>query len=205
MSDLRAQLLEGASPSIPAYRMLVPPGWDVFDLGTDDEATVVKRVVSRLTAANRPDLAAVMSRHVHEALSSLRRQNAFAYAIAGEGAPTWIIGSASLVGMKRTATPELTLDDIVQNAIANHDGAPLAGDERIVRWSERRPVTMDGETVRTLMLNYMIPIPGSKRTQALHWVVNVAHPEDMPTDHPALAAWEALFDLHVATFAWGPR
>jgi len=201
MSSLRAELTAGGS-RVPAYRMLVPPGWEVFDLSDASEAAVISRAETRLRSQGRGDLAAAFVPHVREALSGLRKQNAFAYAFAGEASPTWGLGTASLVGLKRISTPELSLDDVVRTAIVSHAAAPLAGDERIVRWIERRPVTLDGQAVTSLMLNYMIPVPGTRRTQAVHWVVNVAHDPALPDDHESLKAWELLFDGHVATFSW---
>ncbi|MBN8205071.1 hypothetical protein JF550_03755 [Microbacterium esteraromaticum] len=202
MSDLRNELLGSRTPTLPPYRMLVPPGWEVFELGEQDETQLIGRAAARLKANNRGDLTAAVGRYVRDALTDLRRQNAFAYAIPGEEAPTWVLGSASLVGIRRVSTPDLTLDDVVRNAVAQHGGAPLGEDARIMSWAESRTVTMDGETVRSLMLNYLIPIPGTRRTQAVHWVVNAAHAEDMPDDDPKLEAWKLLFDVHVATFAW---
>ncbi|MBS1674273.1 MAG: hypothetical protein JSS74_09940 [Actinobacteria bacterium] len=205
MSDLRNELLGRRTPALPPFRMLVPPGWLVFDLGEEDERALLAKATARLGAASRPDLAATLGLHVRDALANLRRQHGFAYALPGENAPTWILGSASLVGIKRTSTPELPLDDVVLNMVASYGAAPLGEDGRILSWVERRPVTMDGETARSLMLNYLIPIPGTRRTQAVHWIVNAAYADDMPDDHPTLEAWKLLFDVHVATFAWIPE
>lgn len=201
MSSLRAELTGGGT-NVPPYRMLVPPGWEVFDLSESDETKVLARAAERLRAAGRADLATSFAPQVRQALAGLRKQNAFAYAVAGEASPTWVLGAASLVGVKRIATPELSLDDVVRDAIERYAGAPLAGDERIVRWIDRRLVTIEGEQVKSLMLNYMIPVPGTRRTQALHWVVNAAYDPALPDDDDTLQAWALLFDTHIATFAW---
>lgn len=202
MNDLRTELLGRKTPTLPPYRMLLPPGWITFDLGEADEKTVLGQATARLGAAGRPDLAATLNLHVRDALSDLRRQNAFVYALPGEGSPTWKLGSASLVGIKRSSTPDVTLDDIVLSVVANHGAAPLAGDERILRWIEHRSVSLDDADARSMVLNYLIPVPGTRRTQAVHWVVNAAYPDDMPSDAPALETWQLLFDAHVATFSW---
>lgn len=204
MGDLRNELLGGTSSGslIPPYRMLIPAGWQAYDLGEDDERTLVAQASTRLQSAGRADLARHLAQQVRDTLANLRRQNAFCYALAGESAPTWVLGAASLVGMRRDATPELPLDAIVEDAIVNHAAQPLGGDERFVRWTERREVTLDGEKVATTMLNYMTPVPGSRRTRAVQWVVNVAHAVDLPEDDPSLLAWNLLFDTHVASFTW---
>lgn len=204
MTDLRAELLggTGARSLVPPYRMLIPAGWQAYDMSVEDESALTGAATARLRSAGRADLAAGLTRQVQDALASLRQQKAFCYALAGEASPTWVLGSASLIGTRRDATPELPLDAIVQNAVTAHGGAPLGGDERFVRWTERRTATIDGEVVATTMLNYMTPIPGSRRTQAVHWVVNVAHAPELAEDDPALMAWNLLFDTHVASFTW---
>lgn len=204
MNDLRAELLggTGARSLVPPYRMLIPAGWQAYDMSDEDERALTSTATARLRSAGRGDLATGLAQHVQDALSSLRQQKAFCYALAGEGAPTWVIGSASLVGTRRDATPELPLDAIVEYAVTTYGGAPLGGDERFVRWTERRTTELDGESISTTMINYMTPVPGSRRTQAVHWVVNVAHASDLPEDAPALKAWNLLFDTHVASFTW---
>jgi hypothetical protein len=200
--SLRTELMGGPSTDIPPYRMLIPPGWDAHDLSADAESAVIAQATGRLAQAGRADLAGPLAANVRGALADLRAQRAFAFAVAGEGAPTWALGAASLVGLKRVGTPELTLDEFVAAVISSHDAAPLGGDPRIVRWAERRTTVLDGERLGTLQLNYIIPIPGSRRTQAVHWIVTAAHDADTAADDPRLVAWEALFDVHVATFSW---
>lgn len=200
--SIRAELSGGSATTVPPYRMVIPPGWEAYDLVPEAEGAVLARATGRLAEAGRPDLARQLAERVRRSLEDLRRQNAFAYALPVEGAPTWAIGAASLVGLKRTGTPELPLDEVVADAITRHGATPLGGDARIVRWAERRTATIDGERIATLQLSYIIPIPGSRRTQALQWVVNVSHDPELPADAPVLAAWEALFDVHMATFAW---
>lgn len=202
MTDLRTELLGRKTPTLPGYRMLLPPGWLVFDLGQGDEKRVLAQAAQRLASGGRPDLVAQLRRHVGDALADLRRQNGFAYAIPGEGSPTWMLGGGSLIGVKRTSQPDRTLDDMVKSVVLEHGAAPLGEDARILAWAEHRSVTLDDVGIRSMVLNYLIPVPGSRRTQAVHWVVNAAYPEDMPPDAPGLQAWQALFDAHVATFSW---
>ena len=200
--SLRAELTGGPTAAVPPYRMLIPPGWEAYDLSLETESDLLARAAGRLTGAGRPDLTGQLTDRVRRSIEDLRRQSAFAYALPTEGAPTWALGAASLVGLKRVGTPELPLDEVVADAIARHGATPLGDDARIVRWAERRTATVDGERIATLQLCYIIPIPGSRRTQALQWVVNVSHDPDLAPDAPVLVAWEALFDVHVATFAW---
>lgn len=205
MSDLRAELTGRVGPGIPPFRMLLPLGWQQYDLSAQTERELVGAARARLTQGGRPDLAAGLTVQVGDALRSLRAQDAFAFAIAGEGAPSWVLGAASLVGLRRTGTPELPLDAIVEDAVRNRGGVAVGEGHRMVRWTERRPVTLDGVAAVSFLINYLIPIPGTRRTQAVQWTASVAHAADMAEDDPVLVAWLGLFDHHVATFTWSTR
>jgi len=205
VSDLRAELKGGIAPSIPQYRMLLPLGWQPYDLSADTERQLVGAARARLSRAGRADLATGLAVQVADALRSLRRQDAFAFALAGETAPSWVLGAASLVGLRRAATPELPLDAVVEDAVRNLGGVAVGEGHRMVRWTERRPVTVEGVDAVSFMINYLIPIPGTRRTRAVQWTATVAHAPDLAEDDPVLTAWVALFDHHVATFTWSTR
>jgi hypothetical protein len=182
--------------------MLLPLGWQPYDLSADTERDLIGAARVRLSQGGRPDLAVGLSAQVSDALRSLRSQDAFAFALAGEGAPSWVLGAASLVGLRRTATPDLPLDAVVEDAVRNRGGVAVGDGHRIVRWTERRPVTLDGVSAVSFLINYHLPIPGTRRTQAVQWTATVAHGAELPEDAAELAAWVALFDHHVATFTW---
>ena len=205
MSDLRAELKGRIAPSIPQYRMLLPLGWQPYDLSADTERQLVGAARARLSQGGRADLATGLAVQVADALRSLRGQEAFAFALAGEGAPSWVLGAASLVGLRRVATPDLTLDAVVEDAVRNLGGVAVGEGHRMVRWTERRPVTVEGVDAVSFMINYLIPIPGTRRTQAVQWTATIAHGPDLAEDDPVLIAWVALFDHHVSTFTWSTR
>jgi len=116
-----------------------------------------------------------------------------------------VLGAASLVGLRRAATPVLPLDAVVEDAVRNLGGVAVGEGHRMVRWTERRPVTVEGVDAVSFMINYLIPIPGTRRTQAVQWTATIAHAPDLAEDDPVLIAWVALFDHHVATFTWSTR
>ncbi|WP_106816892.1 hypothetical protein [Microbacterium timonense] len=205
MSDLRSELRGRVAPSLPTYRMLLPLGWQSYDLSAQTERELVGAARSRLSAAGRADLAAGLIGQVGDVFRSLRGQDAFAIALAGESAPSWALGAASLVGLRRTATPELPLDAIVEDAVRNRGGVAVGEGHRIVRWTDRRPVTVEQVPAISFLINYLIPVPGTRRTQAVQWTATVAHGPDLAEDDPVLLAWVALFDHHVATFTWSTR
>ncbi|MEV5072424.1 hypothetical protein MRBLMI12_004084 [Microbacterium sp. LMI12-1-1.1] len=205
MSDLRAELRGTVAPAVPQYRMLLPLGWQSYDVTADTERELLGAARTRLSQAGRPDLASGLAVQVGDALRSLRAQDAFAFALAGETAPSWALGAASLVGLRRKSTPEIPLDAVVEDAVRNRGGIAIGEGHRMVRWTERRPVTLEGVAAVSFLINYLIPIPGTRRTQAVQWTATVAHAADMAEDDPVLLAWVALFDHHVATFTWSTR
>lgn len=205
MSDLRAELTGSVGASVPRYRMLLPPGWRSYDLGTDTERELIAAARARLAEAGRPDLASALSTQVRDAVGKLREQEAFAYALPAEGSLTWALGSASLVGLRRRSTPRWTLDDIVEDAVRNQGGVAIGEGHRMVRWTERRPTRVHGVEAVSFLIHYLIPIPGTKRTQAVQWTATVAHDPGLTAEDPVLQAWVALFDNHVASFTWSVR
>ncbi|MFT4157364.1 MAG: hypothetical protein QM630_05465 [Microbacterium sp.] len=203
MSDLRTELLGRRGAIVPPYRMLLPPGWDAYDLSEDTEEVLIGRAVTRLRAAQATEaLVLNASMQVHDAIDSVRAQGGFLYAFAGDSAPTWALGIASLIGIKRLSTPEAPLSRVVETLISSHGAVAVGEGHRIVRWTQRRPVSMDGIDAVSNMINYLIPVPGSKLTEAVQWTVTVAHEADIPDDDPVLELWVALFDAHVSTFTW---
>ncbi|MDQ7878603.1 hypothetical protein Q9R08_11500 [Microbacterium sp. QXD-8] len=205
MSDLRAELRGTVAPAVPQYRMLLPLGWQSYDVTADTERDLLGAARTRLAQAGRPDLASGLAVQVGDAMRSLRAQDAFAFALAGETAPSWALGAASLVGLRRKSTPEIPLDAVVEDAVRNRGGIAIGEGHRMVRWTERRPVMLEGVAAVSFLINFLIPIPGTRRTQAVQWTATVAHAADMAEDDPVLLAWVALFDHHVATFTWSTR
>jgi hypothetical protein len=205
MSDLRASLAVSTPTGIPTYRMLLPAGWRSYDLSVETEASLVEAAVTRLASAGRPDVGSALAAQVRESVDTLRAQHAFVYALPTEGAPTWVLGGASLVGLRRTASPQVTLDDIVEDAVRNRGGIPVGEGHRMVRWVDRRRTTVDGVAAMSLLINYLIPIPGTRRTQAVQWTASVAYDAAMDQEDPVLVAWIALFDNHISSFTWSVR
>ncbi|MFE6996020.1 hypothetical protein ACFVAE_08705 [Microbacterium sp. NPDC057659] len=203
MSDLRAELLGRRGAVIPPYRMLLPPGWEAYDLSDQAEKELIARATARLKSAQATEAFTLnLTRGVRDALASVRAQNGFLYAFAGEASPTWALGPASMIGIKRTSTPEAPLTSIVQRMITDHGGVAVGEGQKIVRWTDRRPVSLDGVDAVSFMINYLIPVPGSKLTEAVQWTVTVPHDVDIPEDDELIELWVALFDSHVATFTW---
>ncbi len=200
MAGLRSEIL-GEAETGRRFRMMLPPGWEAHDLSDRSRDALLDRAGARLARQHRPDLFASLSGQVERAVSAMRSQQAVALAFAGDDSPTWSLGAASLVAAVRVGTPQVPLDDIVRNAISR-GGVAIDDEFRIVRWTERRPVSMEDVDLDTTMVNYLIPVPGTNRGKAVQWTLTIPHERDRAGDDPRLEKWVELMDAHVATFQW---
>ncbi|MDD7930582.1 hypothetical protein [Microbacterium thalli] len=200
---LRSAIL-GEVESGRRFRMMLPPGWETHDLSEKARDALLERAGARFARHHRPDLFASLSAQVERAVEEMRSQQAVALAFAGDESPTWSLGTASLLGTVRVGTPEMPLDSIVRRAI-DRGGVAIDEDFRIVRWTERRAVSMDGVDLDTTMVNYLIPVPGTQRGKAVQWTLTIPHEQDLPVDDPRLEMWVELMDAHVATFQWDAK
>ncbi len=198
--SLRSEIL-GEVGAGRRFRMMLPPGWEAHDLSDSARDALLARAGTRFARHHRPDLFATLSAHVERAVQAMRSQQAVALAFAGEESPTWALGAASLVATVRVGTPEAPLDSIVRRAI-DRGAIAIDDDFRIVRWTERRPVSMDGVDLDTTMVNYLIPVPGTQRGKAVQWTLTIPHEQDLTLDDPRIETWVELMDAHVATFQW---
>lgn len=180
---------------------MLPPGWEAHDLSDSARDELLARAGARFARHHRPDLFATLSAHVERAVHAMRSQRAVVLAFAGDASPTWALGAASLVATIRTGTADVPLDGVVRRAIER--GAVAIDDGfRIVRWTERRPVSMDGVDLDTTTVNYLVPVPGTQRTEALQWTLSVPHERELAADDPRIETWVLLMDAHLATFQW---
>ncbi len=191
---------------MPELRMMLPPGWVLYDTSAETERALLDKARARLREAGRPETYALVSAHVERALAAARKQGAFMMIMAGDEAPEWATVPVSILGTLVKGTPAVSLDAMVADAVERRGARALHDSRQFLRWVDRRTVELSGETAGAYTVVYLTPIPGSRRTQALQLTATLVHPtETDPESDAAMRAWLELLDAHVATLAWTGR
>ncbi|MDF2919244.1 MAG: hypothetical protein K0S70_3461 [Microbacterium sp.] len=202
MTALRDELL-GRMPSIPAFRMMGPPGWELQEMAPEVEQRLVARARERLMAAHQPVLFARLDPLVAEAFSSARAQGALFMIMPGADTPTGLLAPVTILGSLQRSSPSAPLDARVAEAIENHGARPLGGSRHFLRWEHRKRARIDGDEADTRTLVYITPIPGTGRSSALQLTATIVQPVERDPDTEArIADWVDMIDASVATFAW---
>lgn len=202
MTSLREEL-GGGRAGVPDFRLMLPPGWSMFDTSEETERALLATARERLASVHRPDVYATLHEYVERALQGARAQGAFMMIMAGEEAPPWSAVPISILGTVAQGTPAVSLDRMVADAVENRGARALDGSRHFIRWVDRRRIELSGEELGAYTIVYLTPLPGSRRRSALQLTATLAHPLDTDPDaDPLMAAWIALLDAQIATFAW---
>lgn len=196
---LREQLGVSAEPD---FEIDLPPGWERRDVGEDDRAALEAALRKKFLSVQRPDLYAAVRAMVDSSYSGMTAAGAIAYyaATTGDENTLWIPGS--IVVSTRTATPEITLDQMVSHAIREFDAKPLLGDKRFIRFERDEIVDTGGASIGLTTVEYLTPIPTTQRRRALQFTATVARPADAPADDEQVVASKQLYDACISTLRW---
>lgn len=204
MTSLRDELTGGGKATgLPSFRMMIPPGWRAHSTGPETEKELLQKAARRLAPAHRVDLHGLLALHVSTALRKARTQGALAMVLPGADTAPALFAPASLMVMLREAPVGATMDSYVIDVIRTRGARPLDTAERFVRWVTRGTTEVDGQRIGSYLVEYLTPVPGSNKTQALHLAYSLGHPIEMdPLTDERISSWVALMDAHVATLAW---
>ncbi|MDD7963182.1 hypothetical protein [Microbacterium thalli] len=202
MMSLRDELL-GRVSSIPAFRMIGPPGWELHEMAPDVEQRLVARARERLMAAHQPVLFARLGPLVAEAFASARAQGAIFMIMPGAETPPGLLAPVTILGSLQRSTPSAPLDARVAEAIEHHGARALGDSRHFLRWEHRKRARIDGDEAETRTLVYLTPLPGTGRSSALQLTATLVQPIETDAEMDArIADWIAMIDASVATFAW---
>ena len=200
--SLRDELL-GRVSSIPAFRMIGPPGWELHEMAPDVEQRLVARARERLMAAHQPVLFARLGPLVAEAFASARAQGAIFMIMPGAETPPGLLAPVTILGSLQRSTPSAPLDARVAEAIEHHGARALGDSRHFLRWEHRKRARIDGDEAETRTLVYLTPLPGTGRSSALQLTATLVQPIETDAEMDArIADWIAMIDASVATFAW---
>lgn len=195
--SLREELL-GLAPTVPLFRMLLPPEWASFPVTPELGDEFEHRARAVFARAGRPDLDGVFTGQLKQAMNGL----------VGSGAkyvflPTERAEGKNPLSLSMIATfidsPDASLDEWVMARV--RDGAELLDAEgRILYWRTLRP-GLDGETQRA-QCTYVIPVPGTERKKALILTGSTIVAVDAPENDEYLGAVHMIFDAMASTVTW---
>jgi hypothetical protein len=196
---LREQLGVSAEPD---FEIDLPPGWERRDVGDDDRADLEAALRKKFLSVQRPDLYASVRALVDGSYTAMTSVGAVAYyaALSGDEHTLWIPGS--IVVSTRTATPDVSLDQMVAHAIREFDAKPLFGDKRFIRFERDETVTVGESTIGLTTVEYFTPIPTTRRRRALQFTATVARPAEAGPDDEQVVASKRLYDACISTLRW---
>jgi len=196
---LREQLGVAAEPD---FEIDLPRGWERRDVGDDDRAALEAALRKKFLSVQRPDLYAAVHSLVDGSYAAMMSAGAVAYyaATTGDENTLWIPGS--IIVSTRTATPEVTLDQMVSHAIREFEAEPLFGDKRFIRFERDEIVTAGASSIGLTTVEYLTPIPTTQRRRALQFTATVARPAEVGADDEQVVASKKLYDACISTLRW---
>lgn len=197
MVSLREELL-GLAPAVPRFRILLPPEWESFPVTEELGARFEQQASAVFARAGRPDLDAVFSGQLKQAMDGLLHSGAkyvFLPLNREEGKDPLALSMIATY----VEAPDDSLDSWVKAKV--RAGAELLDAEgRILCWRERRP-GLDGETQRA-QSTYVISVPGSRRTKALILTGTTIIGVGTADDDEYATAVRLMFDAMASTVTW---
>lgn len=196
------ELLGG--PRDPEFELQLLPGWARHVPDEADEARIEAALRQRFLQAHRPDLLVEARTLLRESHETMRDEGVVAYyAPTDPGDDTlWLPGS--LLVTVRTPPAGGTLDDVVRAAIRELGAKPLFGDKRFMRFERERTIDLDEGSIVSSTIEYLTPIPGSRRRRALQLTAAFGRPSGVSADDERIRAFVLAFDACVASLRWVP-
>lgn len=196
---LREQMGVAAEPD---FEIDLPAGWERRDVGDEDRAALEAALRKKFLSIQRPDLYATVHALVDGSYSAMTSVGAIAYyaATTGDEHTLWIPGS--IVVSTRTATPDVSLDQMVSHAIREFGAKPLFGDKRFIRFERDEIVSVGESSIGLTSIEYLTPIPTTRRQRALQFTATVARPIEAGVDDEQVVASKQLYDACISTLRW---
>ena len=196
---LREQMGVSAEPN---FEIDLPAGWERHDVGDEDRAALEAALRKKFLSIQRPDLYATVHALVDGSYAAMSSAGAIAYyaATTGDEDTLWIPGS--IVVSTRTATSDVSLDQMVSHAIREFGAKPLFGDKRFIRFERDEIVTVGEDSIGLTSIEYLTPIPTTHRHRALQFTATVARPVEAAADDEQVVASKHLYDACISSLRW---
>lgn len=180
--------------ALPLFRMLGPAGWAFVSV---EEAA---RQAETTMSSDDESIPQWFRRAGPEALEAIRRSDAVMVLqpVEQDASPAPFI----ILATHRRAASGVEMVDFARSLRDSH-GATHPDDEgQFLRWVEadQRPVPQ--QTVRTTSVHYLIPVPNTRKREALQLTGIVTHALEESAGAPEVRRWLDAIDGFVGTFTW---
>ncbi|MGO1393057.1 hypothetical protein [Agrococcus casei] len=197
--SLREQM--GAKPD-PDFVLALPDGWARHTPTEELEAQWIRRASQKMMQQHRPDLDVQVRSMIRASFQQMRKERVLAFFAPDEESEDTLWLPLSLVASVRSTSGGVSLDDMVRHAIRNYDAKPLMGDMRIIRFERETVREQQGQPINQITVQYIIPVPGSRRQRALQLFASLVRPDGVDSFADHLAASRMLLDSIVASIQW---
>lgn len=201
MSSLRQELL--GLGTLPSMRMLLPAGWRSVALTDDGMQELTDRLRDVFMRAHRPDLDVALTASISRWVRELRAQGG-RYAVLPIDLPQEGALPMSLTVSVISEMGEAPLEDWVVAKIRSGTTRFLDEERTVLAWFASESGRGEAEGVTTDAHSYLIPIPGTRRRQAVLLVGMHLVPADMGPEAPRKEAAQVLFDTIALALDWAP-
>ncbi len=187
--------------SVPPYRMLLPAGWSKHPADRASLAKLTDQARSVFRAQHRPDLDSEFTRLMEGAARRMKRAGVVAIYLQTSTPEDEILPMSLTASIVRGPLGG-SLDRQVTALFRDRGAVFLTDDRRIIRW--RADVDQPGELAgtSTRLLDYLVPIPGTNRREALQLTTTLPYPTGDDTVTEFLDQLTLLSDTVVSTFEW---
>lgn len=195
--------MDHAASPVPPYRLIVPDGWEELPADRAGVDALIRRSSAVLRAQHRPDLDAGLRSMLEAAYRKMKQGRAFAIYLqtSANEMPVPMSITASVVSGQFGGT----LDRQVASLFRERNAQFLRDDRTIVRWETAVDVKAGPEAGRAHSVDYLIPVPGRERRDALQFTTVIPLPGDVGDVGDVVSALVELSDLVISTFTWKPE
>lgn len=201
-SSLRDELLGVVEREpAPPFVLLLPPGWVSVEPSREAFSRLTAEASAVFRAQHRPDLDAEFRAMVQRAADEFLRRDPVRLIYQEHVQPELMLPLA-ITAARVTDPGGASLDGRVRALVRDQGARPLDELGVMMRWSAEHRHDVPGGRVTTRSFNYLVPVPGTGRTQALMFTGTLPVGAGEQLDEGTISSTELLMDAIMSTFRW---
>lgn len=180
---------------VPPFRMIGPAGWAFVDV--EVAAEQAERAAASDDGGHAPPW---LRETATSAMTELRHSDTFA--VFQPTDPEAGRAPFVILGTHRTAASGVEMVEFARSLVDQKSATHPDDQGQFLRWVEadRRPVPQ--QTMRTTSVHYLIPVPDTRKQEALQLTGIVIHSLEENASSPEVQRWLETIDGVVGTFTW---